>query len=125
MTDDSALELGERMFTALSAGDLDGYRSMIAPDVVVWTNFNDLEVDADAALRTVKWLMRTVTDLRYDIVRRDPVPGGFVQRHVLRGTAPDGTELAMPACIWVTITDGLVSRMDEYLDPAGVAALLR
>jgi ketosteroid isomerase-like protein len=48
-----------------------------------------------------------------------------VQRHVLRGTAPDGTELAMAACIWVAVEDGRVVRMDEYLDPAGVAALLR
>jgi hypothetical protein len=44
---------------------------------------------------------------------------------VLCGIAPDGTDIAMPACIVATVSDGLVTRMNEYLDPAGVAALAR
>ncbi len=53
------------------------------------------------------------------------IPGGFLQEHVLHGTAPDGTAVAMPACIIATVGDARISRMHEYLDPAGVAALSR
>ena len=123
MTD--ALDVGQRLFEALSSGDLDTYRSLMAADARVWTNFDDREVGAGEAERIVGWLVRTVEGLRYDIVRREAVPGGFVQQHVLRGRAPDGTELAMAACVWATVVDGRVVRMEEYLDPGGVAALAR
>jgi len=45
-------------------------------------------------------------DRRYDVSRRDLIPGGFLQEHVLRGTAPDGTTIAMPACIIAAVADG-------------------
>ena len=32
--------------------------------------------------------------LRYEIVRREALEGGFLQQHVLRGTAADGTYAA-------------------------------
>lgn len=121
---DDALEVGERLFAALSSGDLESYEHLMSPDARIWTNFDGREVDAATASRTVRWLIATVAGLRYDIVRREAIATGFVQQHVLRGHAPDGTELAMPACIWVTVAGGQVTRMEEYLDPAGVAALL-
>jgi ketosteroid isomerase-like protein len=51
------------------------------------------------------------------------IDGGFLQEHVLRGTAPGGQVVAMPACIIATVADGRITRIHEYLDPAGVAAL--
>jgi ketosteroid isomerase-like protein len=44
---------------------------------------------------------------------------------VLRGTAPDGTAVAMPACVVAAVADGKVVRIDEYLDPGALAALSR
>jgi len=122
---DDALAVGERLFGALSSGDFATYEGLMSPDARIWTNFDGRDVDAATASRTVRWLMTKVSGLRYEIVRREATDGGFVQQHVLHGHAPDGTALAMPACIWVTVEDGLVTRMEEYLDPAGVAALLR
>jgi ketosteroid isomerase-like protein len=46
-----------------------------------------------------------------------------VQQHVLRGTAPDGTPLEVPAMMRVTVADGRITRLEEYLDTAQVAAL--
>jgi len=57
------------------------------------------------------------------VTRRQVIDGGFLQEHVLRGTAPNGQTVAMPACIIATVSDGRITRIHEYLDPAGVAAL--
>jgi ketosteroid isomerase-like protein len=46
-----------------------------------------------------------------------------VQQHVLRGTAPNGKPLEVPACIVFTVRGGRVARLDEYLDTAQIAAL--
>lgn len=49
---------------------------------------------------------------------------GYIQQHVLRGTAPNGVEVAIPACLVVQLRDGLIARLDEYLDSAAVAPLI-
>jgi ketosteroid isomerase-like protein len=46
-----------------------------------------------------------------------------VQQHVLRGVAPNGTALEIPACIVCTVRDGRIVRLEEYLDSAHTAPL--
>ncbi len=65
-------------------------------------------------------------DLRYEEVRRQPTPSGFVQQHVLRATLPGGGAFELPACIVIDLDgDGRITRLDEYLDSAAVAVLRR
>jgi uncharacterized protein len=123
MTDEETLDLADRMFRCIEQGDLDGLRTLYADDIVVWANFDDTEQDLDLSMKILGWLCRKLSDRHYDVKRREVIPDGFLQEHVLRGTAPDGTTIAMPACIIATVRDGRIARMHEYLDPAGVAAL--
>src|SRR5688572_31490833 len=100
-TDPAVAEtLASTLFAAIVAADVDTIRAEVyAPDVEVWHNNDDGPAqDLEANLRTLRWLTRTVSDLRYDEVRRQPTPTGFVQQHVLRATAADGTAIAIPAC---------------------------
>ena len=39
------------------------------------------------------------------------------------GTSPSGARFAIPACIVCTVVDGLVTRLDEYLDSAQTGAI--
>jgi hypothetical protein len=89
----------------------------------VWANVDSREQDMARSMRVLEWLCSKLSNRRYDVTRRDLIPGGFLQEHVLRGTAPDGTAIAMPACIVATVAGGRITRIHEYLDPAGVAAL--
>jgi uncharacterized protein len=117
--------LADRMFTAIEAGDLDTLRTIYAEDFVAWANFDDSTKGVDGTMAVLGWLCKKLGNRRYDIVRRELIPGGFLQQHVLRGTAPDGSAVAMPACVVATVTDGRVVRIDEYLDPSALAALSR
>lgn len=112
------------MFKAIEAGDDDAYRACVSETSTVWTNFDDRHQQIADVVRTLGWLRRHVHGLRYDIVRRESIAGGVVQQHVLRGRAGDGTEIAMPACVWCTIEDGLVTSIAEYLDPSGLSAAM-
>jgi ketosteroid isomerase-like protein len=123
MTDADTLNLADRMFTAIEQGDLPALQDCYAPDIVVWANFDGKELDLTASLRLVGWLCGKLSDRRYDVTRRELIDGGFLQEHVLRGTAPDGSTIAMPACIVASVADGHITRIHEYLDPSGVAAL--
>jgi ketosteroid isomerase-like protein len=121
---DSALEVAERLFTALEAGDVEAVRALYAPEARVWHNFDGVEQTVEENLRTLAWFARNVPGRRYEEVRRQATATGFVQQHVLRGTAPGG-KLEMPACIVATVVDGKITRIDEYLDTAQSAVLRR
>jgi ketosteroid isomerase-like protein len=115
--------LCERLFAAITAGDTETVRAIYAEDAVIWHNNDGLEQTPDENLRVLRWVIRNVKDLRYEEIRRHETPTGFVQQHVLRGMAPNGTALEIPACIVCTVKDGRITRLEEYLDSAHTAAL--
>jgi len=125
MTDEEVLQLAERVFTAIESGDLAAVDACYADAIVVWGNYDDRERDKASSMRVLEWLCGRMADRHYEVRRRIVIPGGFLQEHVLCGRAPDGTAVAMPACIVAEVGDGRITRMNEYLDPAGIAALSR
>ena len=122
-TGSDVLDLADRMFRAIEDADLDTLRTLYADDFVAWSNFDDDTKDLEGTVAVLGWLCHKLADRRYDVSRRELIDGGFLQQHVLRGTAPDGSAVAMPACVIATVTDGTVIRVDEYLDPSALAAL--
>ncbi len=111
-----AFAVADRFFAAVAAGDLDAVASIYAPDATIWLNTTGARVDVAGNLRVLKWLGRVLTDRRYDVIRRQATPEGFVQQHVLRGTLADGSAFAMDACIVAAVMQGRITRLDEYLD---------
>ena len=114
----------DRFFAAIASGEIDAVRAIYAPGVAVWHNFDGVAQTLEQNLATLAWVSRHVSGLRYEEVRRQPLGDGRVaQQHVLRGRAPNGHELEVPAALFVTIADGRITRLEEYLDTAQVAAL--
>ena len=97
MNDDETLALADRMFRDIEQGDLDDLREIYDPGIVVWANYDDREHDLEGSMRLLGWLCAKLGDRHYDVRRREVIPGGFLQEHVLCGTAPDGSAVAMPA----------------------------
>lgn len=120
----SNLELCDQLFSAIMRADIDAVRAIYAPDAVIWHNNDGIEEDPDRNLRVLSWVARNIKDLRYEEVRRYETGSGFVQQHVLRGIAPNGAPLEIPACIVCEVKDGHITRLDEYLDSAHTAALM-
>jgi ketosteroid isomerase-like protein len=117
--------LATELLAAITTTDVDALRRIYAPDVVIWHNFDQIEQALDDNLKVMHWMGKRMPDMSYEDIRRQPTATGYVQQHILRGTAPDGTRVEMPACLVVTIEGERITRLDEYLDPAGAAALSR
>jgi len=118
-------QLADRIFAAIMAGDVEAVRAIYADDVEVWHNFDMVTQNRDLNLKTLAWMSAKATNLRYTEIDRILVEDGFVQQHVLKATAPNGTEITVPAMLRVRCQDGRITRIDEYLDPAQAAALSR
>lgn len=125
MSDDRALEIARRLMEGISAGDVDAVGALYHDDLVGWRNVDGRELDRRQMLKIVDFLGTRVKDLRYEQIRVQPTASGYVQQHVLRATASDGTRVEMPACLVVELADGKIRRLDEYMDSAALAPLLR
>lgn len=125
MTRDDTMQLAERLFAAIADANVEAVRDIYAPDAVIWHNNDGLEQSAEDNLRVLQWVVRNIRNLRYENVRRQRTDSGFMQQHVLRGTAPNGHELSIPACIVCTVHNNRITRLEEYLDSAHVAPLLQ
>jgi uncharacterized protein len=112
------LAFAERLMAALEACDVEAVRAMYEPDARIWHNFDQLCQPLEDNIKSLQWMHRKLSNLRYDVVRREPIPDGFYQEHVLRGTLATGEEFAMPACAIIKVRDGRVQSLDEYLDTA-------
>ena len=119
------IALAERFMRALEANDVDTIRACYAPDAAIWHNFDGETQTVEQNMRTLGWVDKKLKNRRYEIVARQIFPGGYVQQHVLNGTLADGTAFRMPACVVVSVENGRIAKLEEYLDSAHVEPLLR
>ena len=122
-TASSALDVADRLFAAIESGDIAAVAELYTPATTVWHNYDRIAQDRDQNLRTLGWVVKTVRGIRYDEVRRQETPTGFVQQHVIRGTTASGAEVAIDACMVVRVVDGKIVRIEEYLDSAQTTVL--
>ena len=122
--DDTVADMADRLFEAIETGDHDAIHRLWDDDVLVW-KVRRPRPDKDRALRVSVWFIDTTTERRYEILDRQLFDGGFVQQHVLHATGRNGGSIAMRVCIVIKLgANGLISRIDEYFDPAEIAPLL-
>ncbi|MFC5752308.1 nuclear transport factor 2 family protein [Actinomadura rugatobispora] len=123
-------DLADQFITAITSGDADTLRALYAPGAKIWHNGpgegGGAEQEVEDNLRTLRWLARNLEDFRYEVLRRDPLPDGYVQRHVLRGRLLDAgrTPIEVAACLFVTVDGrGRIARIEEYADSRGADPL--
>jgi ketosteroid isomerase-like protein len=124
MNESDALMVAKRFIECLRNGDVEGIGALYHDDVIVWRNLDNRELVKAQVMKVVGFLAKNVHALAYDDVRVRPTSDGFVQTHVLRGTAPNGEQVNAYACLVVSLTGNQISRVDEYLDSAQLAPLM-
>jgi ketosteroid isomerase-like protein len=119
---DEIRALAARFFDCIEQGDVEGVSACYAPELVVWHNFDDLEQPREANLATLASMIKWISERRYERRRVNVFEGGFVQQHVLTGIRRDGVRVSLPGILVGQVRDGKITRLDEYLDSAQVAA---
>jgi ketosteroid isomerase-like protein len=109
-------ELIDRFYGALERKDLDGARACCASDAVFWHNFDGVAQDLEQASAGWQGLFDFFEENRIVDVRRDALPAGVVQRHLFLMRGADGILRGKPCAIFVRTRDGLITRIDEYID---------
>lgn len=125
ITDAEAIvDVADRLFDAIEHSDIAMVQEMWNDDIVVW-KVADSDRDRESALRVITWFVNATTARRYEILDRQVFDGGFVQQHILHADGRNGGSISMRVCIVIKLgANGLISRIDEYFDPAELAPLL-
>jgi hypothetical protein len=117
-------DVADRLFEAIENSDIALLQAMWNDDIIVW-KVADRERDKERALRVITWFINSTADRRYEILDRQLFDGGFVQQHILHANGRNGGSISMRVCIVIKLgANGLISRIDEYFDPAEIAPLL-
>lgn len=126
---ESIVDVADRLFAAIENSDMAAVERLWSDDIAVWRVGAHRDDDKARALRVIDWFITTTTERHYQILDRqlfdDGSLRGFVQQHILHATGHADQSISLRVCIVIKIgTDGLIGRIDEYFDPAGIAPLL-
>lgn len=122
---DTVTSVADRLFSAIEAGDVPTVADMWSADVAVWRVGASRDQDKTRAIKVIDWFVSSTAERHYEVLSREVFDGGFVQHHVLHATGLTGVPVSMRVCIVIRVSaDGLISRIDEYFDPAALAPLL-
>lgn len=116
------IDISDRFFAAATAQDLDAIRALYAADARIWHNWDDHEQDVDENLATLGSLPQRYDRFTYDAVRTVALADGFVRQHdivVARG----GRSARVPAILRGYVSDGRITRIEEYFDLGQLAAV--
>lgn len=118
-------DVADRLFGAIERSDIDAVAQLFSPDIAVWKSGDTRDNDHRRSVKIINWFITTTSDRRYEILDRRHFDGGFVQQHILHATARRGPVIGMRVCIVIKVGgDGLITRIDEYFDPAEIQPLL-
>lgn len=116
------LELAKRFITAVEAGDVDTAQACFHPDAGIWHNYDDTVQTVAENMGTLRWMMGKAQKREYKLKRLQEIEGGYLQQHTLRITDNAGEVLTLYACALVSVEDGLITRIEEYIDPSPLAS---
>jgi ketosteroid isomerase-like protein len=122
---DAIADVADRLFEAIEQSDVAMLDELWNEDIAVWGVSGGPARNKERALRVMHWFINVTSKRRYEIIDRQLFDGGFVQQHILHANGRNGATIAMRVCMVIKLgANGLISRIDEYFDPADLAPLL-
>ncbi len=115
----------ERFFLAIEQGDVAVLQEIYSDDVEIWHNFSNVGQNKSDNIQNLL-RARELAALKYEVTQRFVAGDTLVQRHIVQLSPPDRPPSRLFAAIFITVRNGKIVHINEYLDPAqSVMALSR
>ena len=117
-------DVAQRFLDALNAGDVAGARACYHPDAEIWHDFDGVTQTVEQNLHLMAAMGKRASRREYVVRRLEAIDGGYLQQHTLEITTRSGQDLTAEAVALVQVgDDGLIHRLDEWINPAPLAPL--
>jgi ketosteroid isomerase-like protein len=122
---DAVVDVADDLFAAIERGDESHLDELFGDDVAVWRAAAQRDDDKERAMKVLRWFIGVTAERHYEVLDRRVFTDGFVQQHILHATGRNGGSIALRVCIVIKVSDNkLITRIDEYFDPADLAPIL-
>jgi hypothetical protein len=112
-------EIIDRMYGELARGNLEEALACLTPDARIWHCFDGIAQDRPAILAGWQALLAGFPEFAFVDVRRHAITGGFVQQQMMTARTASGDLISWAICLVVRLENGLIARVEEYIDRAG------
>lgn len=112
-------ETAREFFCAIERGDLQTINRLYADEVKIWHNFSGKYMEKSTNV-TILGKLSAVGNVKYVVQESHVVGDRLAQRHVLEIEMKGGNRVGIPAAIFLTIKNGRITELDEYVDSAHV-----
>jgi uncharacterized protein len=106
-------------FGAVERGDEEALDRLYDDEVAIWHNFTGKSMDKQSNMSALLKLA-SVGTAKYKVLEKHVAGDRVVQRHILEVSTRSGNRMSIPAAIFLTIRNGRIVRIDEYIDSAHV-----
>lgn len=112
-----------RYVDGLTRGDVEQLLGCFAPGGRVWHNFDEIDLDASTLRESFAQLFEMLPERRFTITGRYAADNGCAWQFLFEGRNKAGAAIRIPGCWVFKLRDGLIARVEEYLDSAQVAKM--
>ncbi|HZO35637.1 MAG TPA: nuclear transport factor 2 family protein [Solirubrobacteraceae bacterium] len=116
--------IADELQRTATTNDIDGLRRLFADDAILWHNFDDTAKPVDVALANLAGMQSVLVRSWQEESRTTYTDTGFVAQHYGCAELVNGDEVRVPVCVVVTVSDGLITRFDEYIEMGAIAPVL-
>ncbi len=109
----------DRFFEAVERGDWGTLDALYADDLSVWHNFSDEVQTKEENIASLR-RSRAVAAWNYVVAERIVIGDRVIQRHAARIQIEGHPELLCHAVLFITVREGQIAHIDEYLDTAAI-----
>lgn len=114
----------DRMLDAIERGDMEQLRACFATGAESWHNSDEATQTVDETVGLISYLCTVSTSRSYQDRRVTTAGSQAFLQHTLTAVLKSGNQLRMPAMMRIVVNaDGLVERLEEYLDSRDVDCL--
>lgn len=111
----------DAFFAALQEGSVERVLACYTVDARIWHNFDQIAMTPEESLVGTRTLFDNFAGRHYVDIRRHITTTSLIQQHILQLQTHDGRVIDWPGCIVFEFRDGLISRLDEYIDIASLS----
>ena len=110
------IALCNRFFDAIERRDMVTIGQCLHPDLQFWANFTKQTKGREDILTAIENGYSAHRRRLYNDRRIRPFDGGFLSQHTCEVTRHDGSKSALWAGLVAKVADGMIIRVDEYMD---------
>ena len=116
-------EIAAQIARSAATGDPSLFREVLAPDAIWWHSIGDRTASVEVSLASFQAVLDVTHGMHYEDVRITPTQSGYVDQHYVVAHMLDGTPISIPAVMVATVVDGVITRLDEYVEALAAAPI--